>query len=547
MNKNFARLPQAASPTEGWPLALVLGLFLVIGTFQHDPWKNEDAAHFGIIWRALQSGDWLYLHFSSGTQAETPLYYWLGGLCAHFLQSLIGAANAARLASTLMVALALTALYRAARNLYGKDLAPAAPLTLIGCLGFLVASHDTQPVTATVAGICLLLFGLTAISPPAGLINRPAAPTGRAVQAALLGITLGLAFILLSSGLRLLPALLIASLGLLWHPARRTLVWLCAVGLLLAGALLAAWYLQLRALHPEVAGAWLTQQTNLLTLRGLRPEGNALVTASWFTWPAWPLAALALWKQRHRLSQPALLVPGSLSLALLLAIFLSGETRQAWLATILPGLALLAVSGIRAMRRGHESLLDWFGRMTFIVILVILWAGWSAMTFGWPTKWAQKSALLAPGFAGSFEPLPFIIALVATAAWLWICFFSQRSPLKSLFSWTGGMILFWLITTTLWLPWIDHQRNYRGLSNAVATRVATPNCISTSNMGEAQFASFDYFLAVPLKREMGNPTCRYLLQQGTRQDAPGAGGNWQKIWEGQRPGDKVERYRLYQR
>ena len=37
-----------------------------------------------------------------------------------------------------------------------------------------------------------------------------------------------------------------------------------------------------------------------------------------------------------------------------------------------------------------------------------------------------------------------------------------------------------------------------------------------------------------------------LLMQGVREEAVPAGG-WRKIWEGSRPGDKVERYRLYQR
>jgi 4-amino-4-deoxy-L-arabinose transferase-like glycosyltransferase len=545
MNKNFARLPQAASPTEGWPLALVLALFLVIGTFQHDPWKNEDAVHFGIIWRALQSGDWLYFHTSSGTQAETPLYYWLGGICATLLQNVVGAANAARLASTMMVGVALGALYSAARNLYGKALAQAAPLTLIGCLGFLVASHDTQPVTATVAGLSLLLYGLTVISPPVGLFNKPATPSRGSLPIAALSIALGLGFIFLSSGLHLAPALLLASLPLVWHPARRTLLWLGGLGALLAGVLLAVWFWQLRLRYPAVAEAWLAQQRDLLFLRGIRPQLSILVTASWFTWPAWPLAALAVWKNRHRLAQPALLVPTSLSLALALVLFLSGETRQAWLCTVLPGLALLAAPGIKAMRRGIESLLDWFGRMTFIVILLGLWAGWSAMTFGWPVRWAQKSAVMAPGFAGAFEPVAFVIALIATAAWLWITFFSPRSPLKSLFSWTGGMTLFWLITTTLWLPWLDYQRNYRSVADGVAARVGSSDCISTSSIGEAQFASFDYFLITPLKRE-ANGSCRFLLEQGVRKEIPPP-APWQKLWEGQRPGDKVERYRLYRR
>ena len=74
MHAFFARL-RTADPTRGWMLAATLLLFLIPGTLQREPWKVEDAAHFGVVWRALASGDWTHCHFTHGSLAEAPLYY----------------------------------------------------------------------------------------------------------------------------------------------------------------------------------------------------------------------------------------------------------------------------------------------------------------------------------------------------------------------------------------------------------------------------------------------------------------------------------------
>jgi hypothetical protein len=42
-------------------------------------------------------------------------------------------------------------------------------------------------------------------------------------------------------------------------------------------------------------------------------------------------------------------------------------------------------------------------------------------------------------------------------------------------------------------------------------------------------------------------SCDLLLIQGHPRIETPPRGNWRKIWEGGRPGDKDERYRLYQR
>ena len=70
-------------------------------------------------------------------------------------------------------------------------------------------------------------------------------------------------------------------------------------------------------------------------------------------------------------------------------------------------------------------------------------------------------------------------------------------------------------------------------------------------MSEAQFANIDYFLNLPLHRghpdEPSKRNCRYLIKERNKDELTGPGSEWKKLWEGQRPGEKSERYQLYKR
>jgi hypothetical protein len=83
---------------------------------------------------------------------------------------------------------------------------------------------------------------------------------------------------------------------------------------------------------------------------------------------------------------------------------------------------------------------------------------------------------------------------------------------------------------------------------------ALPNrydCIASRGLGEPQRALLDYFIGVRTIRVEVKPdaSCALFLDQTSRSDeAPGApDGNWRLVWEGNRPGDYSELFRLYQR
>ena len=528
----------------GWALVMLLALYLLPGTFQRGPWKNEDAMYFGVVWRALESGDWLYFHLSKSLLPESPLYFWLSGVTGHFLQVLLPVPAAIRAATALFVAITFGALYLTARRFFHQEWAGLAPLTLAGCLGLLIASHDAQPMMATLAALSLLLWGLSLVRPTA---HHSAGHPIFTISI----IALGFSGLLLSSGLRLLPATLILfAFGFVHEQRPRYAAQLIAgLGIGLAG--FAAWWLALNAQSPALGTAWLTYQLELLSPH---PDSGKflwinLTTLSWWAWPAWPLAAYAVWIHRQRLRSPALLGPAILTVGLLITLSLASESRQVWLATLLPPLALLSVPALMALRRGAESLLDWFGRTVFGLLLIVVALGWTALHFGWPTRWASKAARLAPGYVAHLDLLAVLVAVLVTAGWIWTVYASRRSPQKSLFAWTGGLIAFWTAIVALWLPWFDYQRSYQSVANSVQAALGdSRECLRTANLSEAQFASFDYYLHNPIHRKAADrKDCRLLLTMNLNDNVAPASGRWTLIWEGTRPGDKTERFQLFKR
>ena len=117
--------------------------------------------------------------------------------------------------------------------------------------------------------------------------------------------------------------------------------------------------------------------------------------------------------------------------------------------------------------------------------------------------------------------------------------------------WGAGITTMWALLATLFLGWADNVKSYRSM--VVSMQEALPkqyDCVSSRNLSEPQRAMLHYFADIITHREevpARRRNCELLLVQGKSQPeiAPGAG--WKKIWEGARPGDKDERYRLYQR
>jgi hypothetical protein len=109
----------------------------------------------------------------------------------------------------------------------------------------------------------------------------------------------------------------------------------------------------------------------------------------------------------------------------------------------------------------------------------------------------------------------------------------------------------WLLATTLILPWFDYGKSYRPVAMAIAaTLPADHGCVAERGLGNTQRASLAYFIGIePLAADSAEGTkCNWVVVTGdTRPELAAPDGKWTRVWEGSRPGERKEKFRLYRR
>jgi hypothetical protein len=158
---------------------------------------------------------------------------------------------------------------------------------------------------------------------------------------------------------------------------------------------------------------------------------------------------------------------------------------------------------------------------------------------------------LQPGYTPGLKLLPLTLGLVCTAAWIAVLVKLPRSPQRPAFLWTSGVTVAWALASAFFLAWVDTGKSYRGMIASLETALpASYRCMSSRDVGEPQRALLYYFagiLAYPEEATEQDRGCDLLLVQGTPQEERAPADNWIRIWEGSRPGDRDERFRLYRR
>lgn len=526
-------------PPTGWMLAAMLAFYVLAGLFGRDPWKGEDAVHIGTAWHMLHYGDWLSPDLAGRPFNEPPLYYWSASLTGMAFGWLLPLHEAIRLASGIWVALALIGLYYASREIYGQEDAAAAPLLLAGCAGLVFHAHDAQPMLIALAAYGGALGALAAIT-------RKPRLSGLFYGLSIAGCFLG------TGVATTLPLLLIAPIA--WRVAenRRQGTLTLAIAFAIALTLSAPWPAALLWLEPQRFDAWLNAElTPFKTPFLLSGLFGFLGMIPWFAFPALPLAAWTLWTRRAKLAEAGQLLPLTLGCITLLVLAWTFRVREIPALLMLPSLALLATPGALTLRRGMANAFDWFAMMTFSVFAIFVWVCWSAMALGWPSKLAHRVVVLRPGFVGHVDVIALTIGLAATAWWIWLIITAPRSPYRSLTHWSMGFTTLWLLLTTLGLPWFDYGKSYRPVAQSIAQALPEGHgCLAERGLNDTQRASLAYFVGiepVPENSESGR-ACNWLLVFGdTRRELAAPNGSWSKIWEGSRPGDRKEKFRLYRR
>ena len=526
-------------------ITLLCVAWILPGLVGHDPWKPDEAYTFGVVYSILEGGSWVVPHLAGEPFLEKPpLFYLTAAAFARAFSWLLPLHDAARLVTGLWMALTFAFIGAAARELHGDGRGAIAVLLLLGCFGLVVRSHQLITDVAMLAGFAMAYCGwaLSLRRPLAGGICS--------------GTGIGIAF--LANGL--LPLAIAGGIALLLPAVSRNWRSRGYAQALFAATLAAApwliiWPLLLYRESAALFDQWLWTE-NIGTYLGRSP---GLSTGSthyfeilpWYAFPAWLLALWTLWRARGSgLARPAMVLPLT-GFAVTLA-FLSGsaDARELLALPLLLPIALLAVPAPDTLRRGASNAWYWFGVMAFSFFIAVFWFYWSGLELGVPARLHAHLHRIRPGYTPGFRWLPFALGLMYTAAWCLVLWRLERNAERPLLTWAAGITAMWGVLATLFLGWADTTKTYRNM--IASLQLALPkeyDCIASRDLTEPQRAMLHYFAGIiTYREESGRPRrCQLILVQGVPQYEVIPRGAWTKIWEGSRPRDKDERYRLYQR
>ncbi|CAN7728122.1 ArnT family glycosyltransferase [Duganella sp. LjRoot269] len=568
------RLPAAATlALPRWALFALGLLYILPGLLGRDPWKNDDAASFGIMWTMAHGTwqDWLWPNIAGYSWPEEgPLAFWLGAIGIKLFGWLLGDVLAARVGTVGIFLLGVLSLWYATFNLgrrqdaqplrlafggqpepddFGRTLADAAVLIYLGCLGLLLHSHETTSEALQVSLVALLLYRTVRYVEGPSLRN-----------AALSGLAVGL--LTLTRGW-VTPVMLMLSLfactRLLNQPAIRAVRDLGAT-IAVGGAVAALWLLPAQLLQPYhhlPLNAWLAWNLDLFGLPSRLSLKFFFRVGVWFFWPAWPFAGWAVWAWRRQRLALHIVVPlAFVTMGALLTLF-NDAPEQGQLLVLLPPLAIMAAFGLLTMKRGAINAIDWFSVMALTLCAAVIWVFWIAKLTGWPAQAAKNALKLVPGFHPELGWIALLVALAATAGWFALVHWRiSRQPAvlwRAVVLSSGGLILIWILLMTLFLPDVNYSKSYASVARQIAEKLPPDaGCIAT-NVGPAQRASFAYYAHLPFEGVEGG-RCNLLLLQDSiklrddREILPEhRGKQWVLLWEGRRPADREERFRLYRR
>ncbi len=566
MRPSIVRLPAAATRAlPRWILLAMCAVYIAAGLLGRDPWKNEDAAGFGVMWTMVNGGwhDWLLPNLAGkAITTSGPLMYWLGAISIRIFSPWFAPTDASRIVTGLLFyATCLFVWYGSyllgRRNEvqpfkyafggepspadYGRTIADGALLILLGCFGLAERGHETTPEIAQFACVAMLLYGLIRS------LDKP-------VQGALWwGVALGL--LSLAANPVLVIAMLAGTLGLSCWVGTLRLSRLLGIGLPIFVVLAVSWPITAGLTLAEPARHYLYDWSmgSLREFNGpnAHPLLYALKNLLLFTWPAWPLAVWSWYSWASLRRAPHISIPVSIISPLLIVILLQSHQTNRLFILLLPGLAILAAFSLPTLKRGAINAMDWFALLSFTILSSFVWLVWIAALTGFPVSIAHNLARLVPGFYAEFSGFRLAFALLVTGCWIllvrWRLARAPRVLWRSVILSSAGTTLMWVLLMTLWLPFVNYGRTYRDVALQIAARLpATYQCIWPVRLGDAQLASFAYF--GKMRFGFGDQKCDVLLRQdiaGYSEPTSPRPYRWKFLWEGHRPADRKERFRLY--
>lgn len=527
-------------------VVLLAAAWILPGLVGRDPWKPDEAQVFGVVYDILRGGSWIVPTLAGEPFLDKPpLFHLTAAAVAKLFSFVLPLHDAARLATGMWlgVTFAFTAL--AGRELYGIRYGAVSALLLLGSFGFVVRGHQLIPDIALLGGFAMAYYGF------ALALRRPV-PAGIWI-----GTGLGVGF--LANGL-LAPVILAAIAALLPVLGRdwRNRGYATAIAAAAAAALpwLTIWPLLLLQTDPVLFETWLWDE-NLAQYLGEQPGERTgtwyyLKILPWYAFPVWLLALWALWRARGPgLARPAMVLPLAGFALTLAALSGSPNARELYALPLLLPLSLLAAAAPETLRRGAAHVWYWFSAMTFTFFVAVFWFYWSGLELGFPARLYEHLHRIGPGYTPGFKWLPFALGVLYTVFWFAVLASFRRSPMRPVVVWGAGITTIWALIAILFVGWVDASRSYRSM--IASLQLVLPrqyDCLSSRNLDEPQRALLDYFAGIITYRDevpARRRACEFLLVQGKALEEVAPAGPWTKVWEGARPGDRDERFRLYQR
>jgi len=527
-------------------LILLCAAWILPGLIGHDPWKPDEAHTFGVVYEILRGGSWVVPALAGEPYLDKPpLFYLSAAATARLFSFALPLHDAARLATGFWMAVAFAFIALAGRALYGLRYGAVSALLLLGCFGFVVRAHLLIPDMAMLAGFAMAYFGFAAA------LGRPLA------GGFWIGTGTGIAF--LANGV--LPPVVLGATALAlpalcrdWRG--RGYASALAVAVAAAAPWLAIWPALLYFRAPDLFTAWWWGE-NLHYYFETPPGTRAgifyyLGILPWYAFPVWLLALWTLWGARAKgYARPEIVLPVTgfvLTFAMLAA---SSDVRELYALPLLVPLSLLAVAAPETLPRGAAGAWYWFSAMTVTFFVAVFWFYWTGLELGVPVRLHEHLHRIRPGYAPGFKLLPFALGLAYSLFWLAVLASFRKTPMRPVVVWGAGITTIWALIATLFLGWADAVKSYRSV--VVSMQNALPkkyDCVSSRDLGDAQRAMLHYFADIVTHRDevpARKRECELLLVQGHPLVEVIPSGPWKKIWEGGRPGDKDERYRLYRR
>ena len=537
----------SAPGLERVPFILLVLVFVFFGLTGHDPWKADEAYVFGIIHTMDVSGNWLIPMVGGEPFMEKPpLYYWVATTVMRGLSHWMDEPDAARLASGFFMLVTCWALSAASREWWGPRAGRYAPLLLLGSLGTLTQTHMMMPDVPLLTGFALSAWGFALV-------------LGRTTAGALLiGVGTGVTFLskgILGPAVIGLTGLVLPALFANW---RRATYWRgIGIAIVVAMPFLTIWPALLYEHAPALFKVWFWDN-NFGRFFGFsavhsgteHPPGFWTQTLPWFTFPALPLAIHVLWHERRALWRHPALQYATVAFAVPMAVLATSESvRAIYALPLLVPLSIIAAPSAFSINARIERIWVRCSIVLFGAIASVLWLVWAIMMVSdAPPLWRWLLRVMPGDFQPEFSLVTFLVAAVVTIAAVVGAIRFKSMPGRGLTTWLGGLTLSWALLSTLWMPWLDYGKSYRSVFEDIPWPAST-NCVASIGLGESERAMLDYVAGrTTARREvLPDAQCNTLLMQGYVPIGNGVvnPSNWEKVWEGSRPGDTWQRFWLF--